>query len=314
MRLALCAVRFFTEKDLQKAYSTSYILVERKKIMSRKSFDEIITIWQEAEQESLSQFALNKSDNCLTFAQFERYILGGYTLAQSQHVESCAYCKKMIRLFQKYAPESLPTRKRINWWTRLLSSLRLNWQNFAEGFGTLVKPIPIPARLTIVGVAAAIILMLLLIPSEKKYSHLARIEPLYYQSIEVRGEESLSESERLFQQGMAFYQQEDYQSAINKLLLVIKRQPEDASANFYVGLCYLLTKKTDRAIFYMQKVIELNGEFLFEKCYWYLGNAYLLKNDRKKALEMFEKVVAMEGDFEWEAREMIENIIKIRNN
>jgi tetratricopeptide (TPR) repeat protein len=277
------------------------------------NFDEIINIWQNAERESLSQFAPNKSDNCLTFAQFEQYIQGQYTPDQNQHVQSCAYCQKMIRLFQKYAAETLPTTEKINWLSRLLANWRNNWQSITKGLNELVKPIPVPARLTIVGLAAAIILMLLLIPSEKKYSHLARIEPLYYQSIESRGEESLSESERLFQQGMAFYQQGDYGSAINKLLLVIKKQPEDMNANFYVGLCYLLTKKTDRAIFHLQRIIELNGEFLYEKCYWYLGNAYLMKEDGKKALEMFEKVVAMEGDFEWEAREMIVDIKEISN-
>ena len=141
---------------------------------------------------------------------------------------------------------------------------------------------------------ATIILIFALTTPEGKYAPLARIEPLYYQSIESRGEESLTETEKLFQQGIAFYQQADYDSAINKLLLVIKRQPEDVNANFYVGLCYLLTKKANQAIFHLQKVIELNGEFLFEKCYWYLGNAYLLENNGKKALDIFEKVVAME--------------------
>jgi len=281
--------------------------------MRLKSFDEIINIWQNAEQESLSRFAANKSDNCLTFAQFEQFIQGKFTSAQHQHVQNCAYCQKMIHLFQKYAAESLPTTEKINWWSRLLASLRSNWQGITEGLGALVKPIPIPARLTIVGVAATITLMLFIIPAGKKYSHLARVEPLYYQPIESRGEVSLSEAERLFQQGMAFYQQGDYRSAINKLLLVIKQQPDNVNANFYLGLCYLLIKKPDRAIFHLQKVIELNAKFLYEKCYWYLGNAYLLKNDRKKALEMFDKVVAMEGDYEWEAREMIDDIKEISN-
>lgn len=274
------------------------------------NFEEIINIWQNAEQESLSRFAQNKSDNCLTFVQFERYIRGQYPPEQNRHVESCSYCQMMVRLFQKYAAETLPTIKQANWWFRLLAGLRSNWRGIMRGLGMLVKPFPIPARLVIVGVAIAIVLVVLLIPSETKYSHLARIEPLYYQPIEARGAENFSETEKLFQQGMAFYQQGDYGSAINKLLLVIKKQPEDASTNFYLGLSYLLIKKPDRAIFYLEKVIELNGEFLFEKCYWYLGNAYLLKEDRKKAMEMFEKIVTIEGDYEWEARDIF---LKIKN-
>ena len=78
---------------------------------------------------------------------------------------------------------------------------------------------------------------------------------------------------------------------------------KNLQAHFYLALCYL--KKYDQGTFHLQRIIELKGEFLFEKCYWYLGNAYLLKEDGKKALEMFEKVVKFEGDFEWEAREVI---------
>ena len=280
--------------------------------MKPKNFDEIIRIWQNAEQESLSQFVRNRSDSCLTFSQLNQYVQGKFSPEQHQHVQNCGYCQKMIRLFQKYVPDASLTAKRGKRWTRLRTIVKSNWQGLTEEFRSLVKPIPAPARIAIAGIVATIILLLLFLPSEQKYSHLARVEPLYYLPIESRGEASLSKTERLFQQGMAFYQQGDYKSTINKLLLVVKQQPDDASANFYLGLCYLLIKKPDRAIFYLQKVIELNGDFLFEKCYWYLGNAYLLKNDGKRALAMFEKVVALEGDFEWEAREMIEKISTIK--
>ena len=280
--------------------------------MKPKNFDEIIRIWQNAEQESLSQFVRNRSDSCLTFSQLNQSVQGKFSPEQHQHVQNCGYCQKMIRLFQKYVPDASLTAKRGKRWTRLRTIVKSNWQGLTEEFRSLVKPIPVPARIAIAGIVATIILLLLFLPSEQKYSHLARVEPLYYLPIESRGEASLSKTERLFQQGMAFYQQGEYKSAINTLLLVIKQQPDDASANFYLGLCYLLIKKPDRAIFYLQKVIELNGDFLFEKCYWYLGNAYLLKNDGKRALAMFEKVVALEGDFEWEARGMIEKISTIK--
>jgi len=281
--------------------------------MKPKNFDEIIRIWKNAEQESLSQFVQNRSESCLTFSQFKRYVQGEFSPEQHQHVQNCDYCQKMIRLFQKYVPDISLAATRKKRWTRWRKILKSNWQGLTEEFRSLVKPIPAPARVAIAGIVATIMLLLLFLPSEQRYSHLARIEPLYYLPIESRSEASLSKTEKLFEQGMAFYQQENYKSAINQLLLVIKQQPDDASANFYLGLCYLLIKKPDRAIFYLQKVIELNGDFLLEKCYWYLGNAYLLKNDGKKALEMFEKALMMEGDYEWEAREMIGNIKEISN-
>jgi len=262
---------------------------------------------------------LDKTDICLSFDQFGT---GTFSAKQKQHIKQCSYCTRMIRLSEKY--ESLEQAIEIEYAksaevvkskhsiTKILEKLRKKLNSFITGLERVVQPIPVPLRVAIPILIIAVILIVSIPTTPNKYAALARIEPLYYQPIESRGEESLSETEKLFQQGMAFYQQGEYQSAINKLLLVIKKQPGDVNANFYVGLCYLLTKKSKKAIFHLQKVIELNGEFLFEKCYWYLGNAYLLKNDGKKALEMFEKVVAMEGDFEWEAREMIVKISKIR--
>lgn len=278
--------------------------------MNQNTFEKILNIWKDHEQQSMANMPTEKTTECLSFAQFEA---NNFSIEQQQHIQQCNYCSRMIRLFDKYrlsqhtvsiAADEKTEQESL--WEKLKEKL----SDFISGIANSIAPLPRPIRIA-VPVIAVVILIFILRPTDAKYSALARIEPLYYQPIESRGEESLSETERLFQQGMAFYQQGEFQSAINKLLLVIKTQPDDVNANFYVGLCYLLTKKPDRAIIFMQKVIELNGEFLFEKCYWYLGNAYLLKNDRKKALEMFEKVVGMEGDFEWEAKGMIKKISKI---
>lgn len=305
LRYALCA------SALQKSKIIPYIILGVYR-MNQNTFEKILNIWQDHEQQSIANIPTEKTAACLSFAQFE---LAYFSAEQQQHIQQCNYCSQMNRLFNKYRTQpdsiSITVDKKIeqrSLWEKLKNSL----SNFIDRSGNFIAPIPRPIRFA-VPVIAALILIFILRPTDAKYAALAQIEPLFYQPIESRGEESLSETEKLFQQGMAFYQQGDYDSAINKLLLVIKKQPEDVNANFYIGLCYLLIKNPDRAIFHLQKVIELNGDFLLEKCYWYLGNAYLLKNDGKKAVKMFEKVVAMEGDFEWEARGMIVDIKEISN-
>lgn len=275
--------------------------------MNQNTFEKILNIWQAQEQQSMANMPTEKTTECLSFAQFEA---NNFSIEQQQHIQQCNYCSRMIRLFDKYrlsqhtvsiAADEKTEQESL--WEKLKEKL----SDFISGIANSIAPLPRPIRIAI-PVIAVLILIFILRPADANYTTLARIEPLYYQPIETRGEESLSKTERLFQQGMAFYQQQNYKSAINKLLLIIESQPEDANANFYLGLCYLLMKKNDRAILHLHKVIELKGEFLYEKCYWYLGNAYLLKNDGNKALSMFEKVVELEGDFEWEAREMIEKI------
>ena len=279
--------------------------------MNQNTFGKILKIWKESEQTSIAKMPIVKTDSCLSFDQFE---IAEFSNEQKEHIHQCNYCAQMNTLFRKYrslqnevsiSREEKETRVEQ---AMIWDKLKQKFNDLVKGLSNIFEPIPAPIKVAIPIMITTLILIFALKTPDGKYAPLARIEPLYYQRIEIRGEESLSETERLFQQGMASYQQGDYGSAINKLLLVIKRQPEDVNANFYVGLCYLLTKKANQAIFHLQTVIELNGEFLFEKCFWYLGNAYLLENNGKKALEMFEKVVEMEGDYEWEAREMVEKI------
>jgi|GEM_PF-2559895 len=282
--------------------------------MDQKIFEHILKLWKNREEQEQQALVFSKTGSCISFEQFDA---ADFSIEQQEHIQQCNYCSRMNRLFDKYRRQqdavliAVDEKEARVQQESLWEKLKENLNGFIHGLGNFVAPIPSPIRLGIPIMIIALILIFVLRTPEAKYATLARIEPLYYQPIESRGEASLSETEKLFQQGMAFYQQGNYQCAINKLLLVSKSQPDEVNANFYVGLCYLLTKKADRAILHLQKVIELNGEFLFEKCYWYLGNAYLLKEDGKKALEMFEKVVAMEGDFEWEARGMIEKISKI---
>jgi len=55
----------------------------------------------------------------------------------------------------------------------------------------------------------------------------------------------LTESERLFQKGMTFYQVEKYKQAIKYLSLAVEKEPENAEFIFLPGTrCF--TGKTDR--------------------------------------------------------------------
>ena len=185
--------------------------------------------------------------------------------------------------------------------------------NILNSLGDIFKPIPTPIRLAVPALLVIVVLIYMFFPLSEKHSEfadLAVIEPVYYQPVEIRGGQTISEAERIFQQGMFFYQQNKYQQAIKKLSLATQLQPEDVNYHFYLGICYLLIKKSDQAISHLKQVIELKGTFLFEKCYWYLGNAYLLQEKPKEALKMFEKVIVMEKEYFWDAKKRIELVTK----
>lgn len=287
--------------------------------MKQSTFEKILRFWEASEQQQVEKITATKSEACLSFEQFEA---GQLASEQQKHIKDCLYCRRLNRLVEKYketttvAPSSFKSADPAPDYNLARLSQMID-RTLREILKFLTNPLYAKSRqIAIAGALVAIVILGMLTifkpfkTLEKGYAKFAQIEPLEYQSLEILDGKSGSESVRFFEEGMLLYQQQQYQAAINKLLLVVRGNPNDANANFYMGLCTLLLKDSDNAISFFQKVIELKAEFLLEKCYWYLGNAYLLKEDGKKAVEMFEKVVAMKGDYEWEARKIIIQIGK----
>lgn len=158
------------------------------------------------------------------------------------------------------------------------------------------------------GLVFAVLVFILLLPPDQ-LSDLARIEPVLYIPGQTRG---IGEAEQVFKDGMQFYVKEEYARAAEKLSLSATKEPDNISFRFYLGLSYLMAEKTDDAIEHFEKVVELGRNSLLEKAHWYLANTYLLKEHGDHALQEFQKVVEMEGNYEWEAREIVEEITKIK--
>lgn len=184
-----------------------------------------------------------------------------------------------------------------------------NWlEKTLAGGRDVLERLPLWGKVALPAGVAVAILLIILQPS-RQLSDLARIEPIPYRALQIRG--SIEGSERLFEEGMQFYVEQKYDQAAAKLALAVEKQPDNVSFQFYLGLSYLLAEKSGEAIEHLEKVIELGGNSLLEKAHWYLGNAYLLKGDGEKAMQAFEKVVEMQRDYEWEAREMMGKIEKL---
>jgi len=279
--------------------------------MKQETFEKILKMWREEELKRTSEIYPAQTNGCLSFVQLEKYGKGQYTSEQKMHVEGCEYCQRMVRLFRKQQ-HSLGEKVRI---TRIIIEMaKEHAQNMLERLFNVWRRIPLPGRIAIPSLVTIGVLLFALLLPVGKYSNLAQIERIYYQPLITRGEAEYSEAERLFIQGMSFYQKENYAEAIKKLSMAVEKNPIEVEFHFYLGLCYLLERKPDpdQAILQLQKAIELSGNSLLEKCYWYLGNAYLLKEDAEGALTAFEKVVDMEGDYKGAAHELIAGIKKMK--
>jgi tetratricopeptide (TPR) repeat protein len=137
---------------------------------------------------------------------------------------------------------------------------------------------------------------------------LARVEPPPYSEIVLRRAED--EGQEAFRTAMQDYVKEDYAKAIPGLRAAVKASPQAASFNFYLGACYLLTRRIDPAIVYLRKTISLGNPTYSESAHFYLAKAYLKKKEVSAAEEELQETVQLHGSRETEAGEILRQLRK----
>jgi len=278
--------------------------------MNQATFENLMKFWRHALEEEHKNLPSPKTASCLSFDDLKSYAEGHFDAIQQNHVMTCSHCRTLVQLFKEHLEAKPPTimETLLAWRKTISAKIREQWQGlWGEGLWAIPRPVLIGISLAFV-----VALFFLLLPhQEKTLAELASIEAVPYQALQIRSGASTGEAERLFEEGMAFYVQKDYSSAITKLALAAQQDSANAGFHFYLGLCYLLADRVDPAIAHLQRTTALGGNSVLEKAYWYLGNAWLLKGERDFAFRAFRKVVEMEGDYQWEAQEIIGKIERL---
>lgn len=210
------------------------------------------------------------------------------------------------RFLDDLQPKKTLVRKTIerlkNLFAPILSTSERWWQKPA---------IKILAPATVVIVLAMIFLLPFLFkPTE--YSDLVILKKPSYPTLQIKGDIELTPTQKLFEEGIKFYEQDKYTQAIQKLTVYIEQETDNPHGHFYLGSCFVLMKKFEKGIEHLKLASDLSQEqgnqLLLEKCYWYLGNAYLKTNDVENALSNFRQILEMQGEF---ATDVQQQIIKI---
>ena len=89
------------------------------------------------------------------------------------------------------------------------------------------------------------------------------------------------------QQGRNYFLQGDYEKAKPIMLKYLKQKPDDASRNYWYGICCMQTGEKDKAIPYLEKAAEKK---IF-KAYRALGEYYLEREDYQPAIANLEAFV-----------------------
>ena len=141
--------------------------------------------------------------------------------------------------------------------------------------------------------------------SRSNYFYLTEIEP--ERQITLRTETTASSA---LTEGLELFADGKYKKAIEEFDTFLKNNPDNYSANYYLGLSFLNTskeglpglpykfdrQKVNKGIKYLKKALLLSrdNQFYQEDCYWFLGKAYLMIKKSDKAKIQFNKILNLD--------------------
>ena len=136
-------------------------------------------------------------------------------------------------------------------------------------------------------------------------TQLAMVEAEPYLPSRLRGEQTSSKAR--FEAGMQKYVDRDYKGAIEDLAEATRLDPGLDTANFYLGVSYLLEEMPDEAISRLAKLASPQSAYE-EESHWYLAKAYLKKTDVAQAMTQFDAVISMNKGYSSEARDAMQQL------
>ena len=87
---------------------------------------------------------------------------------------------------------------------------------------------------------------------------------------------------------IAAYNNQDFPNAILHLESIVSQRPDDFTAEFYLGICYLETHQLDFAIVTFENLAEHDSNNV-ERALWYLALAHLKSKDARSCKTILKK-------------------------
>jgi tetratricopeptide (TPR) repeat protein len=176
---------------------------------------------------------------------------------------------------------------------------------------------PRPRFLALAAVAATVIVIgigIVFLPSSQQQpdevrpeiERIAAIEAPQYAPKKLRSPGD--ESERVFREAMAIYQDGNYAGAIPALENAAELNPRSAKILFYLGACYLLTDQPAPAAETLARNVELGQTPYLGWARLYRAKALLRLGKLDAAREELQQVVALGTELELDAQRILDEL------
>jgi hypothetical protein len=147
-------------------------------------------------------------------------------------------------------------------------------------------------------------------PSPSSLIELARFAPPPHEQPVLRGPEH--EAQFLFVAALEHYAHRQYRPAIDGLRSAISKDPAAPGPSFFLGVCLLLTGRTQAGITELRRTIALGDSPYFEEAHFYLAKGLLQAGDAAAARRELRTMIALDGDHRSEAKQLLSQIDRVR--
>ncbi len=253
-----------------------------------------------------------QQNQCLPAPEILAYLDGGLPEGRraevQRHLDECRLCGDAVE-----GVAGLEWREgflRSN--DRLLSRVRARTAAAVTAAARARRPAPrfrrAPQYLTLaatvaLGVSAAVVLTR---PGPGEALFQRHFEPYPSTRPIVRGGSPVGGSRAL-----ALYEARDYRGALKALEDALGREPNDAVARFYAGLCRLALGQDREATRDLQRVLDLGELELHAPAEWYLALVHLRGGDPTEARPYLERIAGGGGFYQDKARALLSELARL---
>ena len=160
----------------------------------------------------------------------------------------------------------------------------------------------------------ALLLLLIFLPAHppqvNPYSEWLSFEKAYYQPQNDRAPSNTA-AEEAFQQGMEFYQKNNFRAAIALLGKAVQEDSLEGRFWLYLGISYYLDHQAAQAVTALTKAELLSEPAQRNRARWYLAQAYLLEQDTVRCIPLLKSLINEGFEYSEEADSLL---IRIREN
>ena len=155
-------------------------------------------------------------------------------------------------------------------------------------------------RIALSVVAASLILLLGITGLLSKYTSEGDVYQKFYAKYETTGisRSSNNEADKTLSIALQKFNNQEYETALNLLQEVISKDNDNSVGHFYSGVTLQELGKYHRAIEEYQAVVVNKDNLFVEQAEWYIGLCYLQTSESEKAIKQFKKIANEKGFYQ----------------